>query len=421
MSEQKIEQVNISEIKPYPKNAKKHTQGQIKQIAKSIKEFGFNQPLVLDKDNTLIVGHGRYLGALELGLKKVPAIKLANLTDEQVKAYRLADNKLNESQWDQGLVIEELKELNLKGFDISLTGFDADLILPVEEDGFDAEREYAKIGEAKTKLGDMYQLGSHRLLCGDSTKPEDVKRVMDGELADMIFTDPPYNVNYNYAVKYQKIHKARKKMFLDGGKIFNDNKSNADFEVFLLKVLKNCYDFSKKEMAIYVCHATKTQEQFFDAFKKAGFHFSQTIIWLKERIILALGQDYHRIYEPIMFGWKKGEKHWKNKNITTEKEVWDLDKMSFEERLDVWYLARDKSSEYEHPTQKPVRLPERAIKKNCPQGGALLEPFGGSGSTLLAAEQMKRRCFTIELDPKYTDIIIGRWERYTGLKAKKLN
>jgi DNA modification methylase len=242
---------------------------------------------------------------------------------------------------------------------------------------------------------------------------------MGVELADMVFTDPPYNVNYNYA-KYEAIGHNRKSKFKNQGKIFNDNKTSEQFYQFLLDTYHNIFEHSKPQMAIYICHATKTQREFFGAFEDAGFHFSQTIIWLKERMILAMGQDYHRVYEPIMFGWKEGEKHYSNHDITKEREVWDIDRLTFEERLDVWYINRDKSADYEHPTQKPVRLPERAIKKNCPLGGLLFEPFGGSGSTMMAAEQLKRKCYSIELDPKYCDVMVKRWERFTGLKAQKL-
>ena len=229
----------------------------------------------------------------------------------------------------------------------------------------------------------------------------------------MVFTDPPYNVNYNYA-KYVDGRKMKWK------KIFNDNKTSEQYYQFLLDTFKNIYDFTKKEMSFYLCHATKTQWENWAAFKDAGFHFSQTIIWLKERFILGLGQDWHRIYEPILFGWKERNVHYKNKGLTKESEFWNLGKTDFEEELDLWYLNRDKAKVYEHPTQKPVRLPERAIKKNCPINGVVLDAFGGSGSTLIACEQLKRKAYLIEIDPKYCEVIINRYEKYTGNKAIKL-
>ena len=367
----------------------------------------------------IIVGHGRYEAAKLLNLAKVPVLQV-NLSEKKAKAYRLADNKLNESDWDMEMVIEELKSLEDDAL-LALTGFTKDLITGVQEDNFNAQEAYDKIKIPQTKLGDLYQLGNHRLMCGDSTKEGDVAKVMNGELADMIWTDPPYNVDYNYTSKYEGIRKPGKhRNQLSKQQIFNDKKSPQEFSKFLLDVFKLCYKFSKLEMAMYCCHATKTQEQFFSALKDAGYHFSQTIIWLKERIILALGQDYHRVYEPVWFGWKEKQSHYKNKEITREKELWDLDRVKFEERLDVWYLSRDKSSDYIHPTQKPVRLPERAIKKSSQAGGVLFEPFNGSGSTMMACQQMNRKCYAMELDPRFVDVAVLRWESFTGQKAIKV-
>ena len=412
--------IEISKVIPYGKNTKTHTRKQISQVADSIKRFGFIQPLVLSKNNEVVIGHCRLEAAKLLGLEEVPYISVENLSDKEVKALRLADNKLNESQWDMDLVIEELKSLEDDAL-LALTGFTKDLITGVQEDNFDAQAEYDKINQPRAELGQIWALGSHRLMCGDSTKEDDVAKVMNGELADMIWTDPPYNVDYNYTSKYEGIRKEGKnRTKLSKQQIFNDKKSPQDFYKFLLDVFNLCYKFSKPSMAMYCCHATKTQEQFFSALKEAGYHFSQTIIWLKERIILALGQDYHRVYEPVWFGWKEKQIHYKNKELTKEKEFWDLDRMNFEERLDVWHLRRDKSSDYIHPTQKPVRLPERAIKKSSQKGGVLYEPFNGSGSTMMACEQMDRKCYAIELDPKFIDVAIERWEKWTGQKAIKV-
>jgi DNA modification methylase len=260
-------------------------------------------------------------------------------------------------------------------------------------------------------------MGPHRLMCGDATDRSDVEFLMNGEKADLSFTDPPYNVNYTYA-KYEAIHRARKRKFIDSGKIFNDDKTSEEFYQFLLDSFSLVYEFTKDHAAFYCCFATKTELEFRTAFRDAGWHFSQTIIWLKERIILALGQDYHRVYEPILFGWKEKRNHYKDKSISNEKEVWDPDKMSFEERLDLWWISRDKSKDYIHPTQKPVRLMERAINKNTKVGDLLYEPFAGSCSTLMACDQTGRRCYAMELDPKYCDVSVLRWERSTGQKVK---
>lgn len=354
-----------------------------------------------------------------MGYDKVPIVQMENLSEKEVKALRLADNKLNESEWDMELVLGELKALEDEAL-LALTGFDKSM-LEVIEDNFDGQAEYDKITQPEAKLGDLWALGRHRLMCGDSTNRESVEKLMGGVLADMIWTDPPYNVDYNYASKYEGIRKAAKgRTKLSKQQIFNDKKKPEEFYDFLKTVFKNCYDFSKDSMAMYVCHATKTQEQFFNALKDSGYHFSQTIIWLKERIILALGQDFHRVYEPVWFGWKEKKGHFKDKSITKEKELWDLDKMKFEERLDVWYLNRDKSSEYIHPTQKPVKLPERAIRKSSPLNGLIFDPFNGSGSTMMACEQMGRRCYAMELDPRFVDVAIKRWELFSGSKAVKV-
>jgi DNA modification methylase len=415
-------QVNISDLKPAEYNPRRASDKETRDLRESIARFGLVDPIIVNsaenRRNIIIGGHFRVRVAKDLGFAQVPVVFVDIPEIEREKELNLRLNK-NLGIWDFDLLANFDKDfLKSVGFsnDEMQKIFNADAV----EDGFDAGAEYAGISEAKTKRGDLYQMGEHRLLCGDSTLIDDVNKVMQGELADMVFTDPPYNVDYKYA-KYEAIHRGRRRKFMNGGRIFNDKKTPDQFYHFLLDTFSNIYAVSKPEMAIYVCHATKTQDEFFDAFRDAGFHFSQTIIWLKERIILALGQDYHRVYEPIIFGWKEGNQHYKNKSITTEQEVWDLDRISFEERLDVWFINRDKSSDYEHPTQKPVRLPERAIKKNCPLGGVLLEPFCGSGSTLMAAHQLGRRCYGIELDPKYCDVIVRRWERFTGQKGIKIN
>jgi len=415
----RTEKRKISDLVPHTQNPRKMSEKQMSDLRASIEKFNLAEIPAINVNNKILAGHQRLkvMAMIGRGEEEIDVrVPSRELTAEEENEYLIRSNK-NVGEFDldalSNFSADLLKDIGFSADELQ-TIFDTDVV----EDGFDAGAEYAAITEAETKRGDLYVLGKHRLLCGDSTSHDDVARVMAGEMADMCFTDPPYNVDYKYA-KYEAIHKGRRRKFLNGGKIFNDKKTPEEFYQFLLDVFTLVRMFSKPEMSIYVCHTTKTQDEFFDAFRDAGFHFSQTIIWLKERIILALGQDYHRVYEPILFGWKKGESHYKNKKITTEKEVWDMDRASFEERLDVWFINRDKSSEYEHPTQKPVRLPERAIKKNCPQGGVILEPFGGSGSTMMACEQLGRRCFSIELDPKYADVIVKRWERFTGLKAQK--
>lgn len=410
----KEEEIKIEDIKPYPKNAKKHPAKQIRQIADSIKSFGFNQPLVLDKKKVIIVGHGRYEAAKMLKLKTVACITV-NLPPNKARAYRLADNKLNESDWDMDLVIEELKELDADI--LELTGFDQDLIAEIEEDEFDAEAEYKKIKEPIAKLGDIYELGEHRLMCGDSAKSEDVEKLMEGEKGRMIFTDPPYNVDYRSpgGLDYNSA-----KYGGTGGRIFNDKKTDEECLRFYSEVLKNLYDYTADEATIYWWFANRNNCINRQAFEAAGWHMSQIIIWLKNSMVFSRGQDYHRQYEPCMVGWKKKKSHFKNKKINNLKDVFNLEYDDFSELMDVWYEKRDVTQKYVHPTQKPLRLPERALKKNSERGNIVIDLFGGSGSTLMACDQLKRKCRTMELDPKYVDVIIKRWEEYTSLKSKKL-
>ena len=420
-----METIEIAKINQYPDNPKEHPDEQVDMIINSIREFGFNQPIVIDKNNEIIVGHGRYLAALKMGMQEVPIIRKENLTEEQVKAYRLADNKLNESGWNIPLVIEELKGLSDEM--ISLTGFDKS-ILGLEEDEFDAEAEYGKIVEPVSKLGDLYQLGDHRLMCGDSTKEEDVEKLMDGKLGNLIFTDPPYNVDYDYNVIYgiaEKIDgRERKKKFAGSTqKIFNDKMSNEECMKFYTAVLKNLHKFTENNTCIYWWYASKNDFLNRKSFRDAGWNISQDLIWVKNGPVFSMGQDYHGMYEPCMFGWKKGETHFTNKKYAKYKDAFNLDDLNFDEflnLLNVWFQKRDNTSSYEHPTQKPVRLTERALKKNSKDGDIVVDFFGGSGSTLIGCEQARRKCYMMELDPKYCDVIVKRWERFTEKKAEKI-
>jgi site-specific DNA-methyltransferase (adenine-specific) len=410
---QEIQIIKIEEVKPYAKNAKKHPTKQIKQIAESIKTFGFNQPLVMDINKVIIVGHGRYEAAKYLELSEVPCV-VVDLSEEDAKAYRLADNKLNESDWDMELVIEELRGLDTSKVDI--TGFNADLLIQIKEDEFDAEDEYNKIVEPVAKEGDIYELGEHRLMCGDSTKRSDVEKLMEGKKARLIFTDPPYNVDYKSpgGLDYSST-----KFGGTGGKIFNDDKTDEECLEFYTDVLDNLYKFSTDDVTLYWWFANKNNHINRQAFDNADWHMSQIIIWLKNSMVFSRGQDYHRQYEPCMMGWKNKKTHYKNKEITTYKDVFNLDFDDYNEMLDVWYEKRDVTQKYVHPTQKPLRLAERALKKNSEKGDIVIDLFGGSGSTLMACDQTGRVCRSMELDPKYVDVIIKRYESYTGKKARK--
>lgn len=405
--------MNIDIIKPYSKNAKKHPLKQLKQVAASIKKFGFNQPLVVDKNNMVIVGHGRLEAAKLLGLTDVPVITV-DLTEEQAKAYRLADNKLNESEWDMGLVIEELKELSEPM--LELTGFDKDLILEPDEKDDVVPEDAPPVA----KLGDVWALGRHRLMCGDSTSLEAVEALMDGQKADMVVTDPPYNINYKGQGKNTS------------NTILNDDVLTEDFDVFLEKVFE-CFRANIKAGAgLYVFHASRTQMNFEKALDKTGFEIKNQLIWNKPMSALGWG-DYRWKHEPFFYACVKGG----NPQFfgdRTHSTVWDfqkteqqllawakrMKKLESEGKTTIWSMKRDSVAEYVHPTQKPVELITYALANSSKAGDILLDLFGGSGSTLIACEKTNRTCYMMELDPKYCDVIIKRYEDYTGNKAQQL-
>lgn len=371
------------EIKPYTKNAKKHPKKHIEQVANSIKEFGMNQPIVVDKEGVIIVGHGRYEALKQLGWGQEQIekhVKVADLTDEQAKAYRLADNKLNESEWDMGLAIEELKELSPEMFD--LTGFDKDLL--IEPDARDDE--IPENAPTIAKLGDVWQLGRHRVMCGDSTDKDAVARLMDGKKADMVFTDPPYGVDYTGKTE-------------DALKIENDKHTHS----FAL-AMPNFIESTKMGASFYVC--CPPGNNFIDFIRPFSeyCHQSSTIIWVKNSLVMGHG-DYHYQHEPILYGWNKNGTHqfYGDRTNTT---IWEVDRPS-----------RSK----EHPTMKPVELITKAIANSSKEDDIILDLFLGSGSTLIACEKTNRICYGMELDPKYVDVIIKRWEDYTSQDAVKLS
>lgn len=399
-----VTQRPISEITPYPKNAKDHTKGQVEKIANSIKEFGFNQPIVVDKSGVIIVGHGRYMAAKHLKLTKVPVIT-ADLDEERTKAYRLADNKLNESDWTMDLVIEELKTLSLQMVD--LTGFDSNLVLETKED----EPDFSNFGgKPKSEVGDIYELGRHKIICGDSTDPETYKKLLGDEKARLIFTDPPYSVDY---VSTAGMTYASEKFGGTGGRIFNDDKTPAEALIFYKKIADRLYEFSTDDASIYWWYASRLQPINEQALVESKWHISQIVLWLKNSLIYSPGQLFHRIYEPCMVGWKEGKSHYKNTNFSNLTELWTLGIKDFADHLDVWYQKRDNTNSYIHPTQKPVQLSERALKRSSEKDDIVIDAFGGSGSTMMGCEQLGRQARLIELDPKYVDAIVGRWVKYT--------
>lgn len=387
-----------ADLIPYAKNSRTHSEEQIAQIAASIKEFGFTNPIIIDETNGIIAGHGRILAAQKLKIKEVPCVQVTGWTDAQKRAYVIADNKLAlNAGWDEKMLALEFDDLQALGFDLSLTGFSADEILalkPLEEVvGLTDEDAVPEAPvQPVTIAGDIWILGDHRLMCGDSTDAGSVALLMDGQKADMVFTDPPYNVAYS----------GRGQNNL--GAIKNDDMSDNDFEQFCRDVF-SCYHDSMKPLAcIYVCH-TDSQSAPKLAFEKTfaeKFKKSSTIIWLKQSAGMGW-QDYRSQHEPILYGWKDGKgKHFFCGDRT---------------KTTVWKIGRDAQSSYVHPTQKPVALPEEAINNSSKGEDTILDLFGGSGSTLIACEKLGRRALLMELDPKYCDVIIKRWQDFTGKKA----
>lgn len=379
-----IQETSVAEITPYSKNAKKHPKDQIKKIAASIQRFGFRQPIVADKNGVIIIGHGRFEAAKELGMTSVPVTIADDLTDGEISALRLADNKLNESEWDMELVNMELGELDAELKE--LTGFEAMEVLEAQEDDFDTTPPE----EPKSKLGDLYQLGEHRLLCGSATVITDVERLMDGEYADLIVTDPPYNVAYTGKTK-------------DALKIENDEMDNEGFHQFLLDAFVSMFMFTKDGAGFYVFHADSEGYNFRGSLVEAGFLIKQCCIWVKQTLVMGR-QDYQWQHEPVLYGWKPGEAH-----------HWYSDR----KQTTLWNFNRPSRSP-EHPTTKPIDLIAYPIENSSQKGEIVMDLFGGSGSTLIACEQLKRRCRMTELDPRYVDVIIARWEKLTGGKAVPL-
>lgn len=375
----KIQYVEINKLIPYVNNARTHDDAQVTQIASSIKEFGFNNPVLIDKDNGIIAGHGRVMAAKKLGLVEVPTIMLDHLTDAQRKAYILADNRIAlNSGWDIELLSLELKDLD-NDIDLSTLGFDADelnaLLNPIEEtEGLTDEDAVPDVpDEPVTKLGDIYQLGNHRLMCGDSTSIDAVERLMDGERPDMVFTDPPYNIDYQ-GVKDKR------------DKIKNDKMSDEAFKDFLMQSLYSCE-------TMYVCCSWQYAHIFKDAMESIGRKPKAMIVWDKVNPAQHLDK-YFKQHELIFYYGDFGG----HKTV----------------RGDVWTMKRQRNTV--HPTMKPVELIELALNDQLDKK-IVLDVFGGSGSTLIACEKIGRQARLMELDPKYCDVIIKRWEDFTGKKA----
>ena len=400
-----IEKRQLSELIPYINNSRKHSDDQVTQIAASIKEFGWTNPILVDGDNGIIAGHGRIMAAKKLNMTEVPVIELAHLSKEQRKALIIADNKLAlNSDWDTNLLAIELKDLQDLGFDLNLTGFAdkelADILKPDQVEGLTDEDAVPDTPiEPKTKPGNIYQLGNHRLMCGDSTSIDQVEKLMDGNKASLVITDPPWNVAYgtNLANNAQG-YKARE--------IMNDNfATDKEWQDFLSGTMGCINIVTLPGCPIYCVMGASEWPAVDKALRDADFHWSSTIIWAKDTLVLSR-KDYHTQYEPIWYGWKSdGPRIW---TVQDRKQS------------DLWQCKRPKRSDL-HPTTKPVELLERALLNSSNHGVIVFEPFGGSGSTLIACEKTGRKCNAMELDPKYCDVIVKRWEDFTGKKAELLS
>lgn len=430
----RYENVKIEKLKPYENNARTHSEEQVEKISRSIKEFGFINPVLIDSNFGIIAGHGRVLGAKKLGMKEVPCLFVEDLTDEQKRAYILADNKLAlDAGWDDEILREEIKALADLDFDVSLTGFELEDFdfnqtdIEFEEDNYDVEEKLPEI--PKAKYGDIYQLGNHRIMCGDSTSQEDIDKLLDGAVMDLCVTDPPYNVNYG-SINESGYGKERD----NGNKILNDNMDDESFYLFLNAFYTQMMRVLKPGGAYYIFHADTEGYNFRKALMDAGGQVKQNLIWVKNALVLGR-QDYQWKHEPCLYGWKEGAGHYfinDRTQTTVFEDKADLDKLSKEELKDMikeiiedktptTIIHEDKPLKNDvHPTMKPIKLISRLVKNSSKPGENVIDFFGGSGSTLIACEHLGRNCYLIELDPKYVDVIIDRWETLTGKTAIKL-
>lgn len=370
--------MKTADLKAYENNPRKNEKA-VDAVANSINSFGFKVPIIIDKNNVVVAGHTRLLACKKLGIEEVPCVIADDLTDDQIKAFRIADNKTAEiADWDFDKLKVELGSIDIDMEQFGFTDLEKIMARDVLEDEFDEnealpEKPYAK-------KGDVFVLGRHRLMCGDATSKDDVLKLADGKIADLIFTDPPYNVDYEGA---------------NGMKIQNDKQNDADFRGFLLKAFKNMSDVTKPGGSIYCCHADTEGLNFRGAFIEAGFKLAECLVWVKNSLVLGR-QDYHWRHEPILYGWKEGGSHYFIDDRTQDT---------------VWEYNKPKANDL-HPTMKPLELVGRAIKNSSRKGDVVLDLFGGSGSTLIAAEQIQRSAYLMEIDERYVDVIVKRYLRF---------
>ena len=392
MSELKYELVDVDRLIPYINNARTHSKEQVTRLASSIKEFGFINPVITDGEHGILAGHGRIMAAKQLGIKQVPCISAAYLTEAQKKAYILADNRLPmDAGWDNDLLKIEIESLQGEGFDIALTGFDekeiADLFAAdneAQEDGFDVDEELSK--PCFSQAGDVWHLGKHRVICGDSTKQDTYAALLGDDKVNLVCTDPPYLVKLNST----------------SGTIKNDDLNDEEGLKFLKGAFSCMHDSMAKDASIYVFYATAKARVFHDAFEDSGFKVGAGLVWKKDRLVLTR-TDWKYIHEPIIFGWRKDGRH-----------RWYGD----QKQTTVFEFARIKNSKNDgcgHPSSKPVPLIAYLIKQCTQENGLVLDGFLGSASTLIACEQLNRICYGIELEPKFVDVAVNRYIQQVGI------
>lgn len=370
--------MKVGDLIAYENNPRKNDDA-VDAVASSIKSFGFKVPVIIDSNNVIIAGHTRVKACKKLGITEVPCVVADDLTEDQIKAFRLADNKTSElAEWDLDKLSEELKFIEMDMSQFGFEDLEQELDREVLEDEFDENEALNE--NPYSKKGDIFILGNHRLMCGDSTISDDVKKLVDGRQIDMIFTDPPYNVDYEGST---------------GMKIQNDKQKDEDFYNFLSSAFNNMYECVKPGGVIYCCHADTEGLNFRTAFKNAGFKLAECLIWVKNSLVLGR-QDYHWRHEPILYGWKEGAGHYFVDDRTQDT---------------IWEYNKPKANNL-HPTMKPLELVGKAIKNSSKRNEYVLDLFGGSGSTLIACEQIQRNSCLMELDERYVDVIVKRYLRF---------
>ena len=393
--EKKYIEIDIADLVPYDKNPRRNDMA-VDDVAESMEQVGYITPIVIDENRQILAGETRCKALKKRRVKRDKVLQVFGLTEEQKKKYRLLDNKVGEiAEWDPELLAGELEEVDFGDFDFGFDELMAELTDTSEEDGaplstaVEDDADIVLPEDPKAKRGDIYQLGTHRLMCGDSTDPADVARLMDGKAADLLLTDPPYNVNYEGGT---------------GLTIQNDNMEDAAFRKFLRDAFACADGVMKPGAAFYIWHADSEGYNFRGACHDIGWQVRQCLIWNKNALVLGR-QDYQWKHEPCLYGWKGGASHtWLSDR--TQTTVLDFDKPT---RSEI------------HPTMKPIGLFDYQIRNSCPVGGAVLDLFNGSGTTIMACEQNGRSAYTMELDPRYVDAAIARWEEFTGNKAVLVN